>query len=164
MVRAYIGIGSNVDRDVNIRSGLRALAALGSAMLVSSVYESRAYGFAGDDFYNLAVALDTDLDAEILCDRLRHIEQQHGRQRNVPRFSSRTLDLDLLLYGDMVRHDELVDVPRRDILSCAFVLGPLAEIAGTLQHPESGIRIGELWQAFDRTDQRIWPVIFDTNL
>lgn len=158
MVRAYIGVGSNVDREHNIRSGLRALAGLGPAIFISTIYESKAWGFEGDNFYNLAVGIDTELDATSLSTRLHEIEQQHGRMRNVPRFSSRTLDLDLLLFGDMVRHDSIVDVPRKDILTCAFVLRPLAEIAGQLQHPETGIRISAIWEAFDRPDQQTWPV------
>ena len=164
MVRAYIGIGSNTARDKNIRSGLQALNQLGTNMTVSAIYESKSYGFEGENFYNLAVMLDTTLEAPELNNSLRMIEQQHGRERNVPRFSSRTLDLDLLLYGDLIRHDALIDVPRRDILTCAFVLGPLAEIAGKLVHPETGMAIGEIWNAFDRSDQQIWPVEFNTGL
>lgn len=160
MVVACIGIGSNVDRDHNIRSGIQALRDLGVSMRISTVYESRAWGFDGDNFYNLAVQLETRLDADTLAERLREIETQHGRTRNVPRFSARTLDLDLLLYDDLVRHDALVDVPRKDILTCAFVLRPLAEIAGSLQHPESGITISAIWAAFDRPDQQTWPVEF----
>ncbi len=164
MTRVYIGIGSNTDRDKNIRSGLQSLGRLGVDMVVSTIYESKSFGFTGDNFYNLAVAFETEMDAPELNSRLREIELQHGRVRNVPRFSSRTLDLDLLLYGDMIRHDALVDVPRADIMTCAFVLGPLAEIAAQLPHPESGIRINEIWGAFNRTDQQIWPVAFDTGL
>jgi 2-amino-4-hydroxy-6-hydroxymethyldihydropteridine diphosphokinase len=164
MAMAYIGIGSNQDRDANIRSGLQALRQLGSAIVVSTVYESKSFGFDGDNFYNLAVAIDTDIDAPTLNVKLREIEQHHGRERNVPRFSSRTLDLDLLLYGEMVRHDGVLDLPRSDILGCAFVLRPLAEIAGHLQHPESGIKLSDLWAAFDRSEQQTWPVEFITGL
>lgn len=160
MVNACIGVGSNVDRDHNIRSGIMALRELGVPMRVSSVYESRAWGFEGDNFYNLAVQLETDIAADTLAERLREIENRHGRTRDVPRFSARTLDLDLLLYGDLVRHDSSVDVPRKDILTCAFVLRPLAEIAGSLQHPESGLTISAIWAAFDRPDQQTWPVEF----
>lgn len=162
MPSAYVGIGSNIDRDTNIRSGLSALKQLGCAMVTSTVYESKAFGFDGDNFYNLAVALETDIDAPVLNAMLRDIEQNHGRERNVPRFSSRTLDLDLLMYGDMIRHDAVLDVPRGDIMTCAFVLRPLAEIAGQLQHPESGIRISEIWARFDRPEQQTWPVEFNT--
>lgn len=164
MVRTYIGIGSNTDRDANIRSGMQALKTLGTSIVISTVYESKAYGFEGDDFYNLAVGFDTELEVVALNERLRGIEQQHGRARNVPRFSSRTLDLDLLLYGNLVRHDQIVDVPRGDILTCAFVLRPLAEIAGQLPHPESGIMISEIWKRFKRPDQQTWPVEFEIEL
>ncbi len=164
MPSAYIGIGSNIARDTNIRAGLKALRQLGSVMVISTVYESKAFGFDGDNFYNLAVALETDIDAPTLNAMLHAIEQKHGRERKVPRFSSRTLDLDLLLYGDMVRHDAVLDVPRGDITTCAFVLRPLAEIAGQLHHPESGIRISDIWAAFDRPEQQTWPVAFNTGL
>ena len=164
MVCAYIGIGSNMDRYKNIRSGLQALQLLGTNMSVSAIYESKSYGFEGDNFYNLAVMLETTLEAHDLNNSLREIEKRHGRVRNVPRFSSRTLDLDLLLYGNLIRHDALLDVPRRDIMTCAFVLGPLAEIAGQLTHPETGQGINEIWSAFDRAGQQIWPVEFNTGL
>jgi 2-amino-4-hydroxy-6-hydroxymethyldihydropteridine diphosphokinase len=133
---------------------------LGAGIVISTVYESRAYGFIGDNFYNLAVGLDTELAPAVLAGLLREIEDRHGRARNLPRFSPRTLDLDLLLYGDMVCHDEDLNVPRRDIMTCAFVLKPLTEIAGEIRHPESGLRIREIWEAFDRPDQDIWPVEF----
>lgn len=164
MAAAYIGIGSNVNRDENIRAGLKAIRPLGTSMQVSSIYESKAYGFDSDNFYNLTVRLETSLDAETLNGKLRQIEQQYGRLRDVPRFSSRTLDLDLLLYDELVRHDVVLDIPRADILGCAFVLRPLAEIAGQLQHPETGITIKSLWDKFDSSQQPTWVVEFDTGL
>lgn len=126
--------------------------------MISSVYESKAYGFAGDNFYNLVVGLQTELTPYTLIGDLREIESQHGRTRNEPRFSSRTLDLDLLLYDDMICHDDSLNLPRSDILTCAFVLGPLAEIAGHIKHPETGVMIGDIWTAFNRPDQEIWTV------
>lgn len=160
MPRAYIGVGSNIDRETNIRSGMQELQALGSVDRVSPVYESKAYGFEGENFYNLAVCLATDLVPAILVERLRHIEDRHGRARQVPRYSSRTLDLDLLLYGDMVCHDDKLDIPRKDILTCAFVLRPLADIAGACRHPEKGITLREIWAGFNRPGQDIWTVPF----
>lgn len=164
MGKAFIGIGSNVDREQNIRSGLREIAGLGTMMSVSSVYESKAYGFEGDNFYNLAIGLETDTSPHTLNDILREIEDRHGRERNVPRFSSRSLDLDLLLYDDLVCHDGNLEVPRADIVNCAFVLGPLVEIAGDIRHPESGVRIRDIWASFNREDQEIWVVGFDTGI
>jgi 2-amino-4-hydroxy-6-hydroxymethyldihydropteridine diphosphokinase len=164
MVMAYIGIGSNVERDKNIRSGIAQLKQQGTELMISSVYESRAYGFDGDNFYNLVIGLETETSSLVLTGILREIEDRHGRTRNEPRFSSRTLDLDLLLYGDMICHDERLNLPRPDILTCAFVLGPLAEIAGHIRHPESGIMISEIWTAFNRPEQKIWPVSFNMDI
>jgi 2-amino-4-hydroxy-6-hydroxymethyldihydropteridine diphosphokinase len=137
------------------------LKRLGTGIKISPVYESRAYGFSGDNFYNLAVGLDTDLVPGVLTGKLRDIEDRHGRLRHLPRYSSRTLDLDLLLYGDMICHDANLDVPRRDIMSCAVVLKPLAEIAGELRHPEAGVLLREIWEAFERPGQDIWAVEFE---
>lgn len=158
MPRVYIGIGSNVERDRNIRSGLEDLTSLGTGMLVSTVYESKAIGFDGDNFYNLAVGFDTELGPDELNDRLREIEDRHGRLRNVPRFSSRTLDLDLLLYGDLVQHTAGLDVPREDIIAYAFVLKPLAEIAADALHPEAGRSIADLYRESGIDETGLWPV------
>ncbi|MGY8813494.1 MAG: 2-amino-4-hydroxy-6-hydroxymethyldihydropteridine diphosphokinase [Gammaproteobacteria bacterium] len=158
MAKAFIGIGSNVDRDHNIGSGINQLAKLDSNLIVSTIYESKSFGFTGDNFYNLAVGLDTRLPALDLNSLLREIEDKHGRLRNIPRFSSRNLDLDLLIYDDLVRHDKELDVPRQDIISYAFVLKPLAEIAADFIHPESGLKIGEIWESFNKPEQDLWPV------
>jgi 2-amino-4-hydroxy-6-hydroxymethyldihydropteridine diphosphokinase len=139
---------------------MHELQHLGTLERVSAVYESKAYGFAGDNFYNLAVRLATELAPGVLVLRLREIEDRHGRSRHVPRYSPRTLDLDLLLYGDMICHDATLDVPRRDILTCAFVLRPLADIAGDCVHPETGMRLREIWDKFNRPDQETWPAPF----
>ena len=161
MPKVYIGIGSNIDRETNVRAAVTRLQALGTGMRVSPVYESAAYGFEGENFYNLAVGLDTELPPDALTAALRDIEDAHGRLRDRPKYSSRTLDLDLLIYGDLVRHDDAVNVPRRDITRCAFVLRPLADIAGEVSHPETGEKIIDLWRAFDRPDQPLWPADFD---
>jgi 2-amino-4-hydroxy-6-hydroxymethyldihydropteridine diphosphokinase len=163
MSSAYIGIGSNVDRNENIHSGISQLKKLGTELIISSVYESKAYGFTGDNFYNLVIGLKTDITPFALVSELREIEQQHGRTRNEPRFSSRTLDLDLLLYDNMICHDDRLNLPRGDILTCAFVLGPLAEIAGHIRHPETGVMISDIWTTFKRPEQEIWAVNFNLD-
>jgi len=160
MPRVYVGIGSNIERDKNIRAGVVALDRQYGPLVLSSVYESHAYGFEGDNFYNLVAGFDTDDTIEQVADNLRRIEFEFGRQRNEQRFISRTLDLDLLLYGDQVRHDEH-DVPRQDITRYAFVLCPLAEIAGSARHPEKGDTYAEMWQSFNRDNQSLWIVDYD---
>jgi len=97
---------------------------------------------------------------ERIKETLSHIESRFGRNRRENRFSARTLDLDLLLYDDIVRHDSRVNLPHPDIRRYAFVLRPLAEIAPDLRHPETGLICARMWQQFDKTKQEIWAVEF----
>jgi 2-amino-4-hydroxy-6-hydroxymethyldihydropteridine diphosphokinase len=145
LVRAYIGIGSNIAAERNIRSALTELRRRYGPIALSPVYRGAPIGFAGDDFYNLVAALDTGEPAQTLIEALHAIEQNHGRVRAPERFAPRTLDLDLLLYGDLVRHDTVLDLPRPEILQYAFVLRPLAELAPGERHPETGETYRELW-------------------
>lgn len=160
MTRVYIGLGSNIERDANVRGGISELKKHFGDLVISSVYESPAYGFEGDNFYNLVAGFDTELSVEKLSAVLRDIEYAFGRKSNAIRFSSRTLDLDLLLYDDLIRHDEKFDLPRADIMHYTFTLCPLAEIAGEKRHPEIGQSFADLWQSFDKSNQDLWPVEF----
>lgn len=157
MPRVYVGIGSNIDRDANIRGGVAVLKNEFGDITVSRIYESAAYGFEGDNFYNLVAGFDTELSLDKLAEKLRTIEYSFGRQREHERFLSRTLDIDILLYGDLVQHDEKHDLPREDIKIYSFVLCPLAEIAGNEKHPELKKSFSELWSNFHNSDQQIWP-------
>lgn len=145
MTRVYVSIGSNIDREHNIRGAVRALRARYGALTLSRVYETPAEGFDGEAFYNLVAGFDTDEAVERVQAALAAIEDAHGRTRHGPRSGPRTLDLDLLLYGDLVRHDGGFDIPRGEIAKYAFVLGPLAEVAPDLRHPETGVRLDEMW-------------------
>lgn len=158
MTRAFVGIGSNIDRENSLRAGVAELRRLFGELLISTVYESPPYGFEGDNFYNLVAAFDTDMAPPALTEELHAIERRLGRERDGPRFTSRILDLDLLLYGDLIRHEEGLDIPRQDILKYAFVLRPLADIAGEMKHPERGETFAALWEGFDQSDQPVWPV------
>ena len=163
MARVFVAIGSNVDRDASIRAGVRALRQAFGALTLSPVYRSRAVGFEGDDFYNLVAAFDTERGPREVADMLDAIEQRFGRDRAAPRFSPRALDLDLLLYNDLVTHDRDLALPRDDIGRYAFVLRPLAEIAGECRHPVTGKRFAELWAGFDRDSQDLFPVVLDLD-
>ena len=160
MTRVYVGIGGNIDRDRYIRKGRQLLTNSFGKLTLSSVYESPAYGFKGDNFYNLVAGFDTHLDLTTLASRLRDIEYVCGRRRPEEKFVPRTLDIDLLLYGDHVRHDNEFDLPRVDIMHYAFVLCPLAEIAATKRHPELGRTYAELWRDFPEDKRQLWPVHF----
>lgn len=160
MPRGYISIGSNIDRDKNIPASLQALEHRFGKLIVSSIYETEPVGFSGDLFYNLIVGFDSDLDVKEVAQQLRQIELDRGRTRDCRKFTARTLDLDLILYGNLVLRDEQLQIPRDEIERYAFVLEPLAEIAPTLKHPVSHISYAELWDKFDKTNlkqKRITP-------
>lgn len=157
--RVYLSLGSNIDRERNIGAALDALAGEFGALTISSVYESEAVGFDGENFLNLVVGIDTERSVAQLSTLLKGIEADNGRRRDLPKFSARTLDLDILTYDDLTGTLDGVQLPRGEILRNAFVLLPLAEIAPDRAHPLDGRSYRELWQAYDR-DQRLWPVSF----
>jgi 2-amino-4-hydroxy-6-hydroxymethyldihydropteridine diphosphokinase len=148
MPRVWLSIGSNIDRERCIRGAIRALRARFGDLVLSRVYETPAEGFDGEPFYNLVAGLETDLPPEQLHPLLREIEDVHGRERSGPKFSARTLDIDLLTWGDEVTKRGGKVLPRDEILKYAFVLGPLAEVAPDARHPETGQRYADLWEAF----------------
>ncbi len=154
--QVYIGVGSNIDRETNIRGGLRELQSRYGELTVSPVYASAAIGFQGDDFYNLVVGLKTRLAIAELAKQLRDIEFQFGRNRNEARYSDRTLDVDLLLFG----HDicNKYHVPRSDITEFGFVLKPLFDIEPDLIHPVAGKTMRQLWTMFDSSKAVIRPI------
>lgn len=148
MARVYVSIGSNVERRKNICACLQDLRQQFGHIDISAVYENEAVGFSGDNFYNLVAAFDTNREAAELGPLFRDIESAHGRVRGGEKFSSRTLDVDLLLYDDLVLKQQGLDVPRDEITRYAFVLRPLAELAPELIHPELKQSMRMLWQAF----------------
>jgi len=160
MAWVYVGIGSNIERERHVLAALDALADCFGELRVSSVFESEAVGFAGEHFYNLVAGFETSLGVGELSRVLKAIEDRNGRCRKGPKFSGRTLDIDILTYGDLGGQIEGVQLPRAEILKNAFVLWPLAEIAPDSRHPVNGQTYTELWQAYDRQKQRLWPVDF----
>ncbi|MFB2854522.1 2-amino-4-hydroxy-6-hydroxymethyldihydropteridine diphosphokinase [Aeromonas allosaccharophila] len=159
MTTIYISLGSNIERDRHIRAGLDALHAEFGELRVSRVFESEAVGFNGRPFYNLVAAAETDLPLVTVCQLLREMEFAHGREPDAKKFAPRTLDLDLLLYGELVCDTPLV-LPRGEVLTNAFVLWPLAELAPKLRHPVDGRTMSELWQAYDKASQQLCPIPF----
>ncbi|MEO7385929.1 MAG: 2-amino-4-hydroxy-6-hydroxymethyldihydropteridine diphosphokinase [Gammaproteobacteria bacterium] len=150
-VDVYVSAGSNVAPEENLRLACRELARRFGPLDLSSVYRNPPVGFSGDDFLNLVLRFRS---AEPPATIVRELERLHalaGRVRGTARFAPRTLDLDLLLYGDAVIDEHGIRVPREDILKYGFVLGPLAELAPDLRHPVTGETMAGLWNLFDRT-------------
>lgn len=157
MGRAYLSLGSNLEPERHLRAALDELRVRFGAIDVSPAYRSRAVGFEGNDFINLAVALDTELEPEALNDWLHALEDRHGRRRDVPRYSDRTLDVDIVLYDQRVLEGSgHLQIPRKE-LRHAFVLKPLADIAPDLRHPLDGRSMAELWAAFPQHSEPLAP-------
>lgn len=153
--RAWLSLGSNVEPQRHLRAALDELRARFGTLLVSPVYRTPAVGFEGPDFLNLAVGIESDLDPVALDAWLHALEDRHGRRRDVPRFSSRTLDVDIVLFGDaIVRGPGNLEIPRGELVKHAFVLRPMADIAGEVLHPLLGRTLAQLWQDFPRADAR----------
>lgn len=150
MPSGFISIGSNIEREKNIPFALRVLEERFGKLTLSGVYESDPVGFSGSPFYNLVVRFESDLPVQKVAAALRQIELDQGRSRSCEKFSSRTLDLDLILYGDVVLQEGKLEIPRSEITRYAFVLEPLAEIAPALRHPVLNETYGELWAKFDK--------------
>jgi len=158
MAKVYVSVGSNIDRERNVEHALVDLHQAYGELEQSRIFETTAVGFDGDPFYNLVVAFNTDETPQAVASRLRDIEDAHGRDRSGGKFSSRSLDLDLLLYDDLILEEEGLHLPRKEILEYAFVLKPLAEIAGDMKHPVTGFSFSATWDQFDPTAQPMWPI------
>ena len=146
----FLSLGSNQQRLKNLRFAINELTAEFGDLVKSNTYKNTAVGFSGNDFYNLVVKLETDYSVLELNDFLKKLESSAGRDHSMAKFSGRTLDVDILLFDDLVLHPEF-DIPRNEIMIYSFVLQPLSEIAPNLKHPISQLTMLELWQGFDQT-------------
>lgn len=142
--------GSNVEPEHHLGLACRDLNRRFGPLDLSGVYRNPPVGFAGDDFLNLVLHFRTAEPPDAVVAELEHLHALAGRVRGSERFASRTLDLDLLLYGAAVISAAGIRVPREDILKYGFVLGPLAELAPELRHPVTGQTMAELWARFDQ--------------
>ena len=137
MATVYVGLGSNIDPEANLHVGVRELRARYGELQLSAVYRSRAVGFEGEDFLNLVASFETESSPGTVCKEIELIHTLAGRDRNDGKWASRSLDIDLLLYDDLVVDEKPVRIPRNDVLKYSFVLRPLAELAPDFRHPVS---------------------------
>lgn len=144
--RVYVGIGSNQDREVMVRKAVAMLRDEFGEVELSPVYNSAAVGFEGSDFLNLVAGFDSALEISLVARVFHDIEDRLGRDRSLPKFASRPIDLDILTYDDLVLELPGIRVPRPEILENAFVLKPLQDIAPERLHPEAGESYAALWR------------------
>jgi 2-amino-4-hydroxy-6-hydroxymethyldihydropteridine diphosphokinase len=158
--KVYLGLGSNIQPAHFIEQGLSELSNNFGPLDISRVYEGAAVGFDGPAFYNLAVGLTTSLKLTELAKLLRTIEYKYGRPIKCSKFSSRSLDIDVLTFDDHITSSAEIELPRQEITQRAFVLCPFAEIAPELSIPGQDISLARLWQQFDRTAEPLQHVPF----
>jgi len=158
MPTGFISIGSNIDKDSHIPSSLNALKKKFGKIICSSLYETEAIGFEGDDFHNLIVQFNSSLDARDIAKLLKQIEREHGRTQDNRKYAARTLDLDLILHGNLILKDGTLQIPRDEIERYAFVLEPLAEIAPDVLHPISHKSFSLLWNEYDKTNLKQYKI------
>ncbi|MFZ2235123.1 MAG: 2-amino-4-hydroxy-6-hydroxymethyldihydropteridine diphosphokinase [Dokdonella sp.] len=149
MERVYLSIGSNLQPEQHIAAALAELREHFANVEMSPSYRSKAVGFDGPDFINAAIALNTDWEPDRLNSWLHALEDRHDRRRDQPRYSSRTLDIDIVLFGDRVLTGAgNLQVPRNE-LQHAFVLRPLLDLAPDLCNPATGGRLDQHWPTAD---------------
>jgi 2-amino-4-hydroxy-6-hydroxymethyldihydropteridine diphosphokinase len=161
MTGVYVAAGSNVDARRNIGRAVAELRAAFPGLRVSRVYQNAAVGFEGEDFINLAMGFDTQKSLDEVIAELRRIETICGRPRGAPKWAPRSMDLDILMYGDEVGVFPDATLPRPDLLKRPYMLGPLADIAPDLRHPTEHRTIGELWAAFDQKAHAMREILID---
>ena len=150
MPRVYVAAGSNIEPERNLACAAQGLERAFGELELSPWYRNRAAGFEGPDFINFVVGFATASPLTAVVAELRAIETSCGRPRDAPKWQSRAIDLDILLYGDEVRDEPALKLPRPDLLKRAYMLGPLADLAPELIHPTARQSIAELWRRFDR--------------
>ncbi|MCP8463052.1 2-amino-4-hydroxy-6-hydroxymethyldihydropteridine diphosphokinase [Pseudomonas sp. ZM23] len=157
LTTVYLGLGSNVERERHLVAGLEALDGFLLEIHCSPVFESEPVGIRSGPFYNFVVVAKTSLPLAELSLRLKHIEADNGRY--APERKGLPLDIDVLLYGDLVGEFDGLVLPRAEVLKNAFVLWPLALLAPQLEHPGVQRTFADLWGEA-HIAQRLWPVPF----
>ena len=151
----YVAAGSNVAPTANLRRALDVLDRRFAPLTVSRAYANAAVGFDGEDFINLVVGFRTGLTVHQVIERLHEAEAACGRERLAPKWAPRSMDLDILLFGDTVCTEPGLTLPRPDLLKRPYMLGPAAEIAPAVLHPVERRTLGELWREMQTTQSHV---------
>ncbi|WP_019276525.1 2-amino-4-hydroxy-6-hydroxymethyldihydropteridine diphosphokinase [Vibrio coralliilyticus] len=163
MHHVTVSIGSNIDREFYVYKALNALDQFFAPLTVSKSYDCVPVGFEGDNFLNLVVGFECSQSVSDLTTLLRQIEDESDRVRSGEKFASRTLDLDILTFDDLVGIIDGVELPRGEITENAFVLRPLADIIPHETHPLTTKTYEQLWSEYDKSSQHVtvtdftWP-------
>ncbi|HDY7820992.1 TPA: 2-amino-4-hydroxy-6-hydroxymethyldihydropteridine diphosphokinase [Vibrio vulnificus] len=145
MNTVYIGVGSNIEREKHARAAWQELTLLGEALQASPIYECAAVGFDSHAFFNFVIRLNTFMTLEELASQLRQIELRWGREENAAKYQDRTLDLDIVLFGECISSQK-PELPRSDIFKYPFVIQPLYDLQPDLVIPGDGRTVEEIWQ------------------
>lgn len=163
LTEVFVSLGSNIEPARHLQRGIDLLGQQFGPLHLSTVYASKAVGFEGDDFLNAVASFRSYLPVEIVVNELHRIETACGRSRSDQKFAARTLDIDLLLYGDLIQHEDGMNLPRDEITQYAFVLKPLAELIPDRKHPETGETYADIWNQFNASTQPLTPVELPTE-
>jgi 2-amino-4-hydroxy-6-hydroxymethyldihydropteridine diphosphokinase len=158
MAEVYVAAGSNVEPEKNLARALDELELTFGELAVSPAYLNPAVGFEGADFINLVVGFRAAAAPAQVKEALEKIEALCGRPRSAPKWAPRTMDLDILMYDQVVSEEPGLILPRPDLLRRAFMLKPLADLAPHLRHPTQQRTIGELWAEFPGADHPLVAV------
>ena len=146
----YVAAGSNVDPERHLRIAAKEIARVFPGARFSGAYRNAAVGFEGEDFINFVVGFSTELPVEAVVAELQRIEGLCGRTRDAPKWAPRSMDLDILVFGDRVCDLPGLVLPRPDLLKRPYMLGPMAELAPDFLHPTRLSTMAQLWENFDR--------------
>ena len=155
MTRVFVAAGSNVEPVRNLEFAAAELVRSFGTVDFSAAYRNAAVGFAGEDFINYVAGFNTSLGVREVIAELQRIEGLCGRTRDAPKWAPRSMDLDILLFGDLVCDEPGLVLPRPDLIKRPYMLGPMAELAPQVMHPTLGKTVGQLWDEFDRDGHRM---------
>ena len=157
----FLSLGSNIDPEENLQYACGELKKTFGNIQISSVYRNKPIGFKGNDFLNMVVKVKSTFNPNQMLDFLGSLESATGRDIGTDAFDSRALDIDMILYNNLVHPERPFRIPRQDIELYSFVLCPLAEIDPDGIHPVTGKTFKDLWEGFDQEKHPLKKISLD---